>query len=123
LLARPPPPTPLPRGEGEFVPVCTSLYSVSLSWRVDCWQTGNERAARLKKTPQNEARELAHHLLREAHLPDKLSAFPDELSGGQQQRVAIARALAMERRAPCVVARWWAARRYWLRRAGRVGGC
>ena len=39
---------------------------------------------------------MAHHLLRKVHLPDKLSAFPDELSGGQQQRVAIARALAME---------------------------
>jgi polar amino acid transport system ATP-binding protein len=44
----------------------------------------------------NEAREMAHHLLSKVHLPDKLSAFPDELSGGQQQRVAIARALAME---------------------------
>ena len=51
---------------------------------------------RVKKAPVREARELAHHLLRKVHLPDKLSAFPDELSGGQQQRVAIARALAME---------------------------
>jgi len=51
---------------------------------------------RVKKTPPNEARDLAHHLLRKVHLPDKTAAFPDELSGGQQQRVAIARALAME---------------------------
>jgi polar amino acid transport system ATP-binding protein len=43
-----------------------------------------------------QARELARHLLRKVHLPDKAAAFPDELSGGQQQRVAIARALAME---------------------------
>ena len=51
---------------------------------------------RVKKTPVKEARELAHELLCKVHLPDKLTAFPDELSGGQQQRVAIARALAME---------------------------
>jgi polar amino acid transport system ATP-binding protein len=42
------------------------------------------------------ARELARHLLRKVHLPDKAEMFPDELSGGQQQRVAIARALAMQ---------------------------
>ncbi len=51
---------------------------------------------RVKQTPVKEARELARHLLRKVHLPDKAAAFPDELSGGQQQRVAIARALAME---------------------------
>ncbi len=51
---------------------------------------------RVKHMAAKEARELAHHLLRKVHLPDKLAAFPDELSGGQQQRVAIARALAME---------------------------
>jgi polar amino acid transport system ATP-binding protein len=51
---------------------------------------------RVKRMPVKQARELAHHLLRKVHLPDKFSAFPDELSGGQQQRVAIARALAME---------------------------
>jgi polar amino acid transport system ATP-binding protein len=51
---------------------------------------------RVKKSPTKEAAELARHLLRKVHLPDKANAFPDELSGGQQQRVAIARALAME---------------------------
>ena len=51
---------------------------------------------RVKQTPMKQARELAHHLLRKVHLPDKAAAFPDELSGGQQQRVAIARALAMD---------------------------
>lgn len=51
---------------------------------------------RVKKAPVKEARELARELLCKVHLPDKLTAFPDELSGGQQQRVAIARALAME---------------------------
>jgi ABC-type polar amino acid transport system ATPase subunit len=51
---------------------------------------------RVKQTPAKEARELARHLLRKVHLPDKAAAFPDELSGGQQQRIAIARALAME---------------------------
>ena len=51
---------------------------------------------RVKHMPVKQARELARHLLRKVHLPDKAAAFPDELSGGQQQRVAIARALAME---------------------------
>jgi polar amino acid transport system ATP-binding protein len=51
---------------------------------------------RVKKSSTKEAVELARHLLRKVHLPDKAGAFPDELSGGQQQRVAIARALAME---------------------------
>ncbi|HLB98620.1 MAG TPA: amino acid ABC transporter ATP-binding protein [Acetobacteraceae bacterium] len=51
---------------------------------------------RVKQAPVKQARELAHHLLRKVHLPDKAAAFPDELSGGQQQRVAIARALAMD---------------------------
>ena len=51
---------------------------------------------RVKNTPVKQARELAGHLLRKVHLPDKADAYPDELSGGQQQRVAIARALAME---------------------------
>jgi polar amino acid transport system ATP-binding protein len=51
---------------------------------------------RVNKQPPAEARELARHLLRKVHLPDKAEMFPDELSGGQQQRVAIARALAMQ---------------------------
>jgi putative ABC transport system ATP-binding protein len=48
---------------------------------------------RVRHMPVKQARELARHLLRKVHLPDKAAAFPDELSGGQQQRVAIARAL------------------------------
>ncbi|MEJ1978269.1 MAG: amino acid ABC transporter ATP-binding protein [Acetobacteraceae bacterium] len=51
---------------------------------------------RVKGTRPDDAREMAHQLLRRVHLPDKADAYPDELSGGQQQRIAIARALAME---------------------------
>jgi lipoprotein-releasing system ATP-binding protein len=46
------------------------------------------------KTPINEARKKAVHLLSELGLSDKLYNKPNQLSGGQQQRVAIARALA-----------------------------
>ena len=49
-----------------------------------------------KKINQEEARDIAHHVLRQVDLEDKISAYPDELSGGQQQRVAIARSLAMQ---------------------------
>jgi polar amino acid transport system ATP-binding protein len=49
----------------------------------------------LKEEPA-QAREMACHLLRKVHLPDKAETYPNELSGGQQQRVAIARALAMQ---------------------------
>jgi polar amino acid transport system ATP-binding protein len=58
----------------------------------------NIALARIKVHKDNpaRARELAHHLLRKVHLPDKAKMYPDELSGGQQQRVAIARALAMQ---------------------------
>jgi len=51
---------------------------------------------KVRNAPPTEARDLARHLLRKVHLPDKAEMFPDELSGGQQQRVAIARALAMQ---------------------------
>ncbi len=51
---------------------------------------------RVHKDEPARARELARHLLRKVHLPDKAEMYPDELSGGQQQRVAIARALAMQ---------------------------
>jgi polar amino acid transport system ATP-binding protein len=58
----------------------------------------NIALARIKvlKDEPARARELARHLLRKVHLPDKAEFYPDELSGGQQQRVAIARALAMQ---------------------------
>ena len=48
-----------------------------------------------KKMSQDEARDIAHHVLHQVGLEDKIKAYPDELSGGQQQRVAIARSLAM----------------------------
>lgn len=58
----------------------------------------NIALARIKvlKDEPTKARQLARHLLRKVHLPDKAETYPDELSGGQQQRVAIARALAMQ---------------------------
>jgi polar amino acid transport system ATP-binding protein len=49
-----------------------------------------------KKMSQEEARDIAHNVLRQVDLEDKIVAYPDELSGGQQQRVAIARSLAMQ---------------------------
>ncbi len=48
-----------------------------------------------KKLPRGEAREIAHKMLRQVGLLDKVGSYPDQLSGGQQQRVAIARSLAM----------------------------
>ena len=44
----------------------------------------------------SEARKIAHEVLRQVGLEDKIEAYPDQLSGGQQQRVAIARSLAMQ---------------------------
>ncbi len=44
---------------------------------------------------QEEADELAGHLLQRVDLTDKADAYPSQLSGGQKQRVAIVRALAM----------------------------
>lgn len=49
-----------------------------------------------KKIPRAEARSIAHNVLRQVGLEDKIDSYPDELSGGQQQRVAIARSLAMQ---------------------------
>ncbi len=49
-----------------------------------------------KKIGMEEARDIAHSVLRQVGLEDKIRAYPDELSGGQQQRVAIARSLAMQ---------------------------
>lgn len=50
----------------------------------------------VKKIPLDQAREIAHKVLRQVGLEDKIHAYPDQLSGGQQQRVAIARSLAMQ---------------------------
>ncbi|WP_297106161.1 amino acid ABC transporter ATP-binding protein [uncultured Devosia sp.] len=50
----------------------------------------------VKKTPKDEAAEIARNMLQRVGLGEKFDAYPDQLSGGQQQRVAIARALAMQ---------------------------
>jgi len=49
----------------------------------------------VKRIALDEARRVAHEVLRQVGLEDKIAAYPDQLSGGQQQRVAIARSLAM----------------------------
>jgi polar amino acid transport system ATP-binding protein len=51
-----------------------------------------------KGLPLAEARKLAHEVLRQVGLEDKIAEVPRRLSGGQQQRVAIARSLAMQPR-------------------------
>ncbi len=50
---------------------------------------------KLKKTPRDEAQELAMANLKRVGLANKAQAYPTTLSGGQQQRIAIARALTM----------------------------
>ena len=50
----------------------------------------------VKKTPPEEAKQLASKLLKSVGLSEKETSYPSSLSGGQKQRVAIARALAME---------------------------
>jgi ABC-type polar amino acid transport system ATPase subunit len=49
----------------------------------------------VKKTPEDEAREIALKALEDVGLKEKAENYPEELSGGQQQRVAIARSIAM----------------------------
>jgi len=51
---------------------------------------------KIKKTPPDEAAELAKSLLKRVGCSDKEDNYPAQLSGGQKQRVAIARALAMK---------------------------
>jgi polar amino acid transport system ATP-binding protein len=51
---------------------------------------------KVKKLPDEAARDIARKMVEKVGLADKLHAYPDELSGGQQQRVAIARSLAMQ---------------------------
>jgi len=50
---------------------------------------------KVKRVPEEMAREAAIQELRHVGLEHKAGAYPGQLSGGQQQRVAIARALAM----------------------------
>ena len=45
---------------------------------------------------QDEADELADHLLQRVNQEEKANAYPNQLSGGQKQRIAIVRALAMK---------------------------
>lgn len=51
---------------------------------------------KIRKMSEQDAKELAHQLLKKVGLSDKANAYPEQLSGGQMQRVAIARALAMK---------------------------
>ena len=50
----------------------------------------------VKKTPRDEAVQIAEDLLAKVGLTEKRDVYPSKLSSGQQQRVAIARALAMQ---------------------------
>ncbi|MFN6979641.1 MAG: amino acid ABC transporter ATP-binding protein [Gemmobacter sp.] len=49
---------------------------------------------RVHRTPPDEARATARHLLGLFGMADHAQSYPEQLSGGQQQRVAIIRALA-----------------------------
>lgn len=52
----------------------------------------------VRKTPQNEAEDMAMHYLKKVKIPEQAHKYPGQLSGGQQQRVAIARSLCMKPR-------------------------
>ena len=49
----------------------------------------------VRKTPKEEAREIAMQYLERVKIPEQADKYPGQLSGGQQQRVAIARSLCM----------------------------
>lgn len=49
----------------------------------------------VRKTPKEEARQIAMQYLERVKIPEQADKYPIQLSGGQQQRVAIARALCM----------------------------
>lgn len=50
----------------------------------------------VKKTPKQEAQEIAMMYLKKVKIPEQANKYPAQLSGGQQQRVAIARSLCMQ---------------------------
>lgn len=50
----------------------------------------------VKKLSEADAKEIAHHYLKQVGMGDRANYHPVHLSGGQQQRVGIARALAIE---------------------------
>ena len=52
----------------------------------------------VRKTPKEEAEEVAMHYLTKVKIPEQADKYPGQLSGGQQQRVAIARSLCMRPR-------------------------
>ena len=51
---------------------------------------------KVKKMPEDKARENAMELLKRVGLSDRADSYPIQLSGGQKQRIAIVRALMME---------------------------
>ena len=51
---------------------------------------------KVKKMPEQQAKEKAMALLKRVDLVDKADAYPSQLSGGQKQRIAIVRAMALD---------------------------
>ncbi len=51
---------------------------------------------KVKKMPEDKAKQMAKELLSRVGLEDRAEAYPIQLSGGQKQRIAIVRALMME---------------------------
>lgn len=51
---------------------------------------------KVRRQSREKAERIAHDLMTEVGIPEKIHSYPAQLSGGQQQRVAIARALAMQ---------------------------
>ncbi len=51
---------------------------------------------KVKKMPDQQAKEKAMALLERVGLTDKADTFPSQLSGGQKQRIAIVRAMALD---------------------------
>ncbi len=51
---------------------------------------------KVKKMPEQQAKDKAMALLERIGLADKAEAYPSQLSGGQKQRIAIVRAMALD---------------------------